>query len=55
MQPLLARIGAGLDDFLAFEHPDALHPREPGARRSTVRCRSAASASTRVADELVRS
>ena len=26
MQPLLARIGAGLDDFLRFEHPDALHP-----------------------------
>ena len=26
MQSLLARIGAGLDDFLRFEHADALHP-----------------------------
>lgn len=26
LQPLLSRIGAGLDDFLRFEHPDALHP-----------------------------
>lgn len=25
LQPLLARIGAGLDEFLTFEHPDALH------------------------------
>lgn len=25
LQPLLARIGAGLDEFLKFEHPDALH------------------------------
>jgi aromatic-L-amino-acid decarboxylase len=29
MQPLLARLGAGLDEFVKFEHPDALHP---GAR-----------------------
>ena len=26
LQPLLSRIGAGLDEFLRFEHPDALHP-----------------------------
>lgn len=25
LQPLLARIGVGLDEFLTFEHPDALH------------------------------
>lgn len=25
MQPLLARLGAGLDEFVKFEHPDALH------------------------------
>jgi aromatic-L-amino-acid/L-tryptophan decarboxylase len=24
--PLLAQIGAGLDEYLKFEHPDALHP-----------------------------
>jgi aromatic-L-amino-acid decarboxylase len=29
MQALLARLGAGLDEFVRFEHPDALHP---GAR-----------------------
>ncbi len=26
LQPLLSQLGAGLDDFLTFEHPDALHP-----------------------------
>ena len=26
LQPLLSSIGAGLDDFLRFEHPDPLHP-----------------------------
>lgn len=26
MQELIAKIGAGLDQFLKFEHPDALHP-----------------------------
>jgi aromatic-L-amino-acid decarboxylase len=26
MQTLLSQIGTGLDDFLKFEHPDALHP-----------------------------
>ena len=26
MQSLLARLGGGLDEFLRFEHPDALHP-----------------------------
>src|SRR6187431_2664589 len=26
LQALLARIGAGLDQYLKFEHPDALHP-----------------------------
>ena len=36
MQPLLAQIGAGLDEFLKFEHPDALHPGRALARaRST--------------------
>ena len=29
LQPLLARLGEGLDEFVRFEHPDALHP---GAR-----------------------
>lgn len=29
LQPLLTRLGAGLDAFVRFEHPDALHP---GAR-----------------------
>ena len=29
LQPLLTRLGAGLDEFVRFEHPDALHP---GAR-----------------------
>lgn len=26
LQPLLSQLGAGLDEFLRFEHPDALHP-----------------------------
>src|SRR6478735_931761 len=26
MQALLTRLGAGLDEYLKFEHPDALHP-----------------------------
>jgi aromatic-L-amino-acid/L-tryptophan decarboxylase len=26
LRALLAQVGAGLDQFLAFEHPDALHP-----------------------------
>ena len=26
LQPLLSQLGAGLDEFLTFEHPDALHP-----------------------------
>jgi aromatic-L-amino-acid/L-tryptophan decarboxylase len=26
LQPLLAQVGAGLDDFLRFVHPDAMHP-----------------------------
>src|SRR5438876_9869487 len=26
LQALLSQIGAGLDEFLKFEHPDALHP-----------------------------
>jgi aromatic-L-amino-acid/L-tryptophan decarboxylase len=29
LQPLLTRLGAGLDEFVRFDHPDALHP---GAR-----------------------
>ena len=28
MQELLARIGAGLDDYLKFQHPDALSRRD---------------------------
>jgi aromatic-L-amino-acid decarboxylase len=26
LQALLSRVGAGLDEFLRFEHPDAMHP-----------------------------
>jgi aromatic-L-amino-acid/L-tryptophan decarboxylase len=26
LRPLLSQLGAGLDQFLTFEHPDALHP-----------------------------
>jgi aromatic-L-amino-acid decarboxylase len=26
MQSLLRALGGGLDEFLRFEHPDALHP-----------------------------
>jgi aromatic-L-amino-acid decarboxylase len=26
LQVLLSQIGAGLDEYLKFEHPDALHP-----------------------------
>ena len=26
LQALLSQIGAGLDEYLKFEHPDALHP-----------------------------
>ena len=26
LQALLSQVGAGLDRFLRFEHPDALHP-----------------------------
>lgn len=26
LRKLLTQIGAGLDDYLKFEHPDALHP-----------------------------
>ena len=26
LQALLSQIGAGLDDYLKFEHPDPLHP-----------------------------
>jgi aromatic-L-amino-acid decarboxylase len=26
LQSLLSRVGAALDEFVAFKHPDALHP-----------------------------
>jgi aromatic-L-amino-acid decarboxylase len=26
LRPLLSQIGAGLDEYLKFKHPDALHP-----------------------------
>ncbi|MFO1327871.1 MAG: aminotransferase class V-fold PLP-dependent enzyme [Rubrivivax sp.] len=34
LQELLARVGSGLDGFLRFEHPDAMH--EPGRWRSAL-------------------
>ena len=54
MQPLLARVGAGLDDFLRFEHPDALHPGAKLARAPRPAAAARGIGIDAVADELVR-
>ena len=54
MRPLLAKIAAGLDDFLKFEHPDALHPGHTWRKRLDRPLPRAGIGIDAVADELVR-
>jgi len=54
MQPLLAKIAAGLDDFLRFEHPDALHPGHAWRQRLDRPLPRAGIGIDGVAEELVR-
>ena len=54
MQPLLAKIAAGLDDFLKFEHPDALHSGHSWRQRLDRPLPRAGIGIDGVADELVR-
>ncbi len=54
MGPLLARIGAGLDRFLQFEHPDALHDAAAWRARLDRPLPEAGIGADAVADELLR-
>lgn len=50
---LLTRLGAGLDEFLKFEHPDALHPRHAWRQRLDMAVPREGIGIQRVLDELV--
>jgi aromatic-L-amino-acid decarboxylase len=54
MQPLLERLGAGLDEFLKFEHPDALHGGAPWRERLDMPLPEAGIGADGVTDELLR-
>ena len=54
LQALLTRVGAGLDEFLKFEHPDALHPGRRWRERLDIAVPQAGIGIDAVTDELVR-
>ena len=54
LQALLSQIGAGLDDFLKFEHPDALHPGLRWREQLGIALPRTGIGIDRVAEELVR-
>jgi aromatic-L-amino-acid decarboxylase len=54
LQDLLSRVGAGLDEFLRFEHPDALHPGRRWREHLEIALPSAGIGIDRVTEELVR-
>ena len=54
LQELLSRVGAGLDEFLRFEHPDALQPGRDWREHLDIAVPANGIGIDRVADELVR-
>jgi aromatic-L-amino-acid decarboxylase len=54
LQELLARIGAALDEFVRFEHPDALHPGQRWRESLDVPLPQHGIGIDRVTEELVR-
>ncbi len=54
MQTLLSRVGAGLDEFLTFEHPDALHPDRRWREQLDIALPRAGIGIDAVAEELIR-
>ncbi|HJW12054.1 MAG TPA: pyridoxal-dependent decarboxylase, partial [Albitalea sp.] len=54
LQPLLSQIGAGLDEFLKFEHPDALHPSRRWREQLDIALPRAGIGIDGVAEELLR-
>ncbi len=54
LQPLLSQLGAGLDEFLTFEHPDALHPGQRWREHLDIALPRAGIGIDAVADELLR-
>ena len=54
LQALLSQIGAGLDEYLKFEHPDALHPGHRWREHLDIPLPREGIGIDRVADELVR-
>ena len=53
LQSLLSRLGAGLDEYLKFEHPDALHPSRLWREHLDIALPQAGIGIQRVLDELV--
>src|SRR5215212_8421234 len=53
LQELLSRVGTGLDQFLRFQHPDALQPGRGWRERLDIALPSSGIGIDRVADELV--
>ena len=53
LHSLLSRLGAGLDEYLKFEHPDALHPSRLWRERLEIALPQAGVGIQRVLDELV--
>jgi len=53
MQALLTRLGAGLDEYLKFEHPDALHPSRHWREHLNIAVPREGVGIQRVLDELV--
>src|SRR5437899_1745580 len=54
LQALLSQIGAGLDEFLKFEHPDALHPGQRWRAHLDIPLPRQGIGIDRVAEELIR-
>lgn len=54
LQALLSQVGAGLDEFLKFEHPDALHPGRRWREQLDITVPRKGIGIDGVADELVR-
>jgi len=54
LQPLLSQLGAGLDEFLRFDHPDALHPGQRWREHLDIALPQAGIGIDAVAEELLR-
>lgn len=54
LQPLLSQLGAGLDEFLKFDHPDALHPGRRWREQLDIALPHAGIGIDAVTDELLR-